>query len=197
MDDMSKPSGKGQVRKLPARYRDDCTARVRAVGGQMKEATEEKHQQPELDDDLEELLRRARELLARECRGMGGKTDATPPEQVLAKRQQTGQEKGAEKQSMQGKENSAPSKGTGWLQPEQHPGAPKGVEAQRSSDPPKWNHTRVSCIRGMYPPTPLESKGTSKGSINDDLEAEQSRVPREMSRSSHRSSSRAADSEGG
>ncbi|KAJ1180037.1 hypothetical protein NDU88_005261 [Pleurodeles waltl] len=163
---------------------DDDEALVRAVGGQMGRATEGMHQEAELDEELEELLRRARELLVRQYGGMEIKRDVSPPEQGLAKRQRTGQEEGRRSNQRWTRRTVLPprAQGAGWLQPElhplssmQHPWAQRGGTAERWPDPQKLGPTASDQIKGTSLLPLWRVRGQSKGA--EMMTGKQSRVP--------------------
>ncbi|KAJ1116240.1 hypothetical protein NDU88_004456 [Pleurodeles waltl] len=176
---MGKTAGTLWVRKPPAHFRESEEALVGAAGEKGGKSTEKYHLEPQLDEDMEELLQRGRELLASQHRGVGNKRDLNPPKQCLVKRQKTRQEVGEVRLLLQ--ENSDSPHGCGaaaarMAPPAKHKAAqaPKGSKSMAKTRP---STLEVHSIKANERDA-LGTEGPSKGS-SDDLDSDQGRVPRD------------------
>ncbi|KAJ1162314.1 hypothetical protein NDU88_002782 [Pleurodeles waltl] len=126
----------GYVRKPPARYREERELRAKALSGKQDKASLGWHTELELDEDLEALLNKARELLPKQHRDRTTKRNASPFDQDLPKKRRSGLGTTPEKQPGRGN-NSAP-----------HKALVRRVVAARMAPPPNCAANRI-CKEGL------------------------------------------------
>ncbi|KAJ1156995.1 hypothetical protein NDU88_009711 [Pleurodeles waltl] len=78
-----------RLKKPTTHYREECEPVAKAQGGKQGKASLGHCTEPELDEDLEELLNKARDLLAKQLKDGTNKTDTSPVDWDLPKKQRT------------------------------------------------------------------------------------------------------------
>ncbi|KAJ1190737.1 hypothetical protein NDU88_000059 [Pleurodeles waltl] len=111
MEETNNHEGQSRERKLPACFRDDFQVEEEAASKQAAiEDGGEEQCSTELDE-MEELLMKARQFMARKARDWVNEKILGPAEQVLAQRQWIAREKTPVGRATQGRENGASSLG--------------------------------------------------------------------------------------